>query len=1624
MLSSIIFILFVVGQFECTISVDLSVLLYSSYDKVIYLRHSLLQLEGVLGDLEYSYELTVLDFGGNRENIVSSFAVSENFRYLSIISEDDWDYAIDWCIYQAQTDTVFIISETVEVTKDFVHALEGHVRSGAMVASGILLDASGRHVVDAGLTFLHRDRWDHYNDTILPFVRYSGRQYASLLASSPQDGLHRLSLSAANGTAPPLPYAPLAVSEGAVVLRAREFRAVGGLTGCAWPITTERATRDDSSNFPTVHTRVDVGARLRESCVPKKPFGDYQSPNPEDSTEIFAAGFKWFHPALVKPIKQRGFRLVGLCLRALFAREFLAGGADTNTALDVGPIIMDVHATARTLGTHSDVYGTSPLGVPATSAFDEMYRHTFMTLGSEHAQRIASSTHNSSDSNNSNLRVQWDMECGSGAVEGFTAEAIAIVLGLADAHVRPTITARAFLTCEREVLSGLAPWDAHRLSHMYGDRVLLSTDYSRRLCECGTDLDDYPASAGPEPIVELSSPMNTSPHRESLGRYLGGARNRPSRGRDPPPSPVPPASPTLRPSSVSPASPSLRQRETVERGRAGGTGHRRSRPTSTENASRPPRATPPGDRGYGGEGGGGSRVNDAPTNGPPAPASDTPWVLVIHHDPGRYRSFGPADYRPMHVCSAPLNPQEYGTHPADSPPGWSEIERDRGSRTDDNVCDLGVSPMPSAVADPDCVLECHTELPDDHTTDTIEPMETEAVGTSTSWSLLGGYEALMNEFHHRFFASEESDRAGSIVDPPLSPERGDAVEVDPSAPSTDAVHTSSNVVEMNPELSLAAVGASVNVGGTPEVGEHVPNGTSEWVGEHVLDVASQADQVKSSGDQGNRNAGGDVVQTHASDAGQATTPGVPRKQTTARSTPHSLVGLTRTRAQPGQRLSVNEVQMSRLKLEDTSSLDHKPPPHVGAEISACDVVTNSTNKVDTFKSDVDDVDDNLDKESSDSVDLSCGTPFDEGLGSQRHRELVEGDDVDTDGGGYDSNDEENDDRGHDSRLMAGRDLVKHSGDLFESGGEPDTFDAYSRDAVYSDEDLADYDAIEVHMVVSPSDLGYSSGDLNSKYGVDFGDEANSRDVHDPDSFARRWDDMQVPDGEYNRSDKLDVSDDVYSSYDGMQVSNNVNDRYDDLDASDAAERMYELTSHENYDRWLKTYDDGEDAGSDHFHRPWQTDGVEGGEEDEDGDANFFLYEDYFTPYRDRDLEYPRRGQARQWELDRGNLDGSFREYDNEWASRIRGNGGTHHMYGGDDSGGFGPRGLHASRRHVSYVVGRSMFETDRIPHEWVNNCNQYVDEIWVPSKFNFDTFTRSGVCPEKVHIIPEAVDTDLFNPALVLRSDTPSPHRTSGVTAGVGKRVSPTQAGPQGSGSHSHAHTHPHKQAALITPMPLSEYTGADFHFLSVFKWEPRKNWKGLLTAYYQEFHGRDDSVCLVLRVSMTQSDLSSMDKLNNEVKSRYNISRLPCVHVLSDRLSSIDMVSLYAAADAFVLPSHGEGWGLPLAEAMAMELPCIATRWGGSTEFMTEENSFGIDIEDELVPSAVPDHFWSQPLVDHTRELMRYVLENREEATRRGKQARQDMVALFSSAAVAERIKSRLAQIQEKLDSVSECVC
>ncbi|KAK3259116.1 hypothetical protein CYMTET_31874, partial [Cymbomonas tetramitiformis] len=128
----------------------------------------------------------------------------------------------------------------------------------------------------------------------------------------------------------------------------------------------------------------------------------------------------------------------------------------------------------------------------------------------------------------------------------------------------------------------------------------------------------------------------------------------------------------------------------------------------------------------------------------------------------------------------------------------------------------------------------------------------------------------------------------------------------------------------------------------------------------------------------------------------------------------------------------------------------------------------------------------------------------------------------------------------------------------------------------------------------------------------------------------------------------------------------------------------------------------------------------------------------------------------------------------------------------------------------------------------------------------------------------------------------------------------------------------------------------------------------------------------------------------------------------------TMDMPTLFAGADAFVLPSHGEGWGLPLMEAMAMELPTIGTAFGGAQDFMHSKNSFPIKIQ--RLKEGTSGGRWAQPHQVHLKELMELVHRDSSSAKRIGQAARAELKLRYGGQAGVEEPLSRLRAIASKL--------
>lgn len=273
-------------------------------------------------------------------------------------------------------------------------------------------------------------------------------------------------------------------------------------------------------------------------------------------------------------------------------------------------------------------------------------------------------------------------------------------------------------------------------------------------------------------------------------------------------------------------------------------------------------------------------------------------------------------------------------------------------------------------------------------------------------------------------------------------------------------------------------------------------------------------------------------------------------------------------------------------------------------------------------------------------------------------------------------------------------------------------------------------------------------------------------------------------------------------------------------------------------------------------------------------------------------------------------------------------------------------------------VGRTMFETDRIPLGFRERCNA-MDEVWLPSQFNMETFAASGVDERKLRLVPPGIDLEVFHPGAV----------------------------------------------------PLSIPRKRGFNFLSVFDWQLRKGYDALLLAYVSEFKA-DEDVALILKVSQANDMAGNLeDEINFfvERQARVPLQKAPPIILMKQFIPQNEMARLYAAADCFVLPTRGEGYGRPYLEALACELPVIATNWSGQTDFLNAQNSYLIESKLASVPGNVDlelfmGHRWAEPEQEHLRQLMREACSRCEEAKQKAIRGRQELLRDYAWSVVVPR--------------------
>lgn len=169
------------------------------------------------------------------------------------------------------------------------------------------------------------------------------------------------------------------------------------------------------------------------------------------------------------------------------------------------------------------------------------------------------------------------------------------------------------------------------------------------------------------------------------------------------------------------------------------------------------------------------------------------------------------------------------------------------------------------------------------------------------------------------------------------------------------------------------------------------------------------------------------------------------------------------------------------------------------------------------------------------------------------------------------------------------------------------------------------------------------------------------------------------------------------------------------------------------------------------------------------------------------------------------------------------------------------------------------------------------------------------------------------------------------------------------------------------------------YSFIFVGSFSFRKGVDVLLDAFIQEFSAGEAHLHLHLPAAQ-------VDRAFNEINARMvAFDRASSISLSSTELTEAWMSRFYNRHDCFVSCSRGEGWGLPLVEAMLCEKPVIAPFSSGMADFLDPGCALAIECDtaaaaDIAAPFGAsfstgygfPGLTFEEPRVDSVRRQMR----------------------------------------------------
>ena len=166
----------------------------------------------------------------------------------------------------------------------------------------------------------------------------------------------------------------------------------------------------------------------------------------------------------------------------------------------------------------------------------------------------------------------------------------------------------------------------------------------------------------------------------------------------------------------------------------------------------------------------------------------------------------------------------------------------------------------------------------------------------------------------------------------------------------------------------------------------------------------------------------------------------------------------------------------------------------------------------------------------------------------------------------------------------------------------------------------------------------------------------------------------------------------------------------------------------------------------------------------------------------------------------------------------------------------------------------------------------------------------------------------------------------------------------------------------------------------------------------------------LVIKLGAPERNPEAVAALREEVRD------LDCLF-LDAWLSREETWGLIDACDTVVSLHRSEGFGLILAEAMALGKPVVATGYSGNMDFMTADNSFPVRYDLVTIAEDIGPYpagaVWADPDVAQAAEMLRGLLSDPSRGRAVGERARRDIATRFSPAVIGQRIRQRLEALR-----------